>query len=401
MKRFIPLLLILLLLLVGCTVGGQLQPGDQDQISAESSGLTLHRIGVATYNVHDAQVQMFKEYLDSYIRDCFPDVSFIYSDSIGSGDEMMTFLQDCADRGVEGVMFFYTSDFQKEVEFCAANGMYCIRPSGNVSDEEFQKVADNPWFLGEIGPGAQAEYDEAARMTQAMAAEGNTYVILSGGAFMGNEMHRLRTVAMLDTLQQIHGSNLRLSSEVLAMVSEPTVAEADGLKVLICPGYVELEVFGAPANEALLSGEYNTVLSAIPVTPLMDALNSATVKCGVIDCFSEDNYFGFLKEKVGYVAGKYESEIGPAFAALYNAITGGAYRDNGRAFRLVQGYWTASTMADYDRMYALARGTAINAYNYEDLYSIVQTMNPDADFEAFKTLTEAYSYESCLARRAG
>lgn len=391
MKRLIAFLLAFMLLFSGCGKASPAQPTENPE---------QHKIGIATYNVQDAQVQMFKEYLDGYITECFPDVSFLYSDSIGSEDEMMQFLQNCADSGVEGVMFFYTGDFQKEVAFCSANNMYCIRPSGNVSDAEFQAAAGNPYFLGEIGPGARAEYDEAVKMTEAMANEDGTYIILSGGAFMGNEMHRLRTVAILDTLQKQTGANLHQSSETLALVSEPTIAEADGLRVYLCPGYMELEQFAAPVSEAIMSGEYSTVLSAIPVTPLMDALNASTVKCGVIDCFSEDNYFGFKKGKIGYVAGKYQSEIGPAFAALYNAINGDVYRDNGKAFRLVQGYWTAASDEEYDTKYALARGAAINAYNYEDLYSVVKILNPDADFDSFKTLTEAYSYDECLARRA-
>lgn len=401
MKRYIAFLLILVLLLAGCGTGSHTQIADQDQLSAEASGLELHKIGVATYNVQDAQVQMFKEYLDGYIKECFPDVTFLYSNSITSGDEMMDFLQSCADQGMDGVMFFYTADFRKEVEFCAANGMYCIRPSGNVSDAEFESVADNPYFLGEIGPGSKAEYDEAAKMTEAMFAEGNAYVVLSGGAFMGNEMHRVRTVSILDTLQKLHGVKLDKSSEALAVVSQPTALEADGLRIVICPGYMEMPAFAEPAAEAITSGDYGTVLSSIPVTPLMDALNASDVKCGVIDCFSEDNFFGFKKDKIGYVAGKYQSEIGPAFAALYNAITGNVYRDNGKAFRLVQGYWTADSAERYDTMYALARGAAINAYNYEDLYSVIKTMNPDASYAGFKALTEACSYEECLARRAG
>lgn len=400
MKKHIAFLLTLIWMLSGCGAVSQEQVANQDQISAEASGLQLHKIGVATYNVQDAQVQMFKEYLDGYIKECFPDVTFLYSDSIGSEEEMMTFLQNCADSGAEGMMFFYTNDLQKEVEFCARNHMYCIRPSGNVSDAEFQKVADNGYFLGEIGPGSAAEYAEAVKMTHFMAQEGNGYIILSGGAFMGNEMHRLRTIGMLDALQEIYATSFQQSAETLALSAEPTVAEAEGLKVIICPGYVELPVFGEPASAAIRSGAYTTVLSAIPVTPLMDALNDSTVKCGVIDCFSEDNYFGFQKGKIGYVAGKYQSEIGPAFAALYNAINGDSFRENGKAFRLVQGYWTATSAETYSEMYALARGTAINAYNYEDLYAVVTRMNPDADFAAFRTLTESCSYEDCLARRS-
>lgn len=400
---FALMLVMLLSLLPGCGERTTEAVANQDLIQAEASGMELHRIGVATYNVQDAQIQMFKEYLDGYIKECFVDVSFLYSGSIGNTDEMMEFLHACADNGCEGIMLFYTSDLQREVEFCADHGMYVIRASGNASDEEFEAVADNPYFLGEIGPGSETEYLEAVQMTHAMFVEDGAYVILSGGAFMGNEMHRQRTVAILDTLQQLAGVNLKQSSELLAMVNEPTVAETEGLKVIICPGYVELEVFGTPASEAIMTGEYDAVLSAIPVTPLMDALNSTDIRCGVIDCFSEDNFFGFQKGKIGYVAGKYQSEIGPAFAALLNAITGNAaaYRQDGRAFRLHQGFWTAATMEEYDSMYALARGAAVNAYNYEDLYAVLLSQNPQSTFADFRALVEAFSYEDCLARRAG
>lgn len=134
----------------------------------------------------------------------------------------------------------------------------------------------------------------------------------------------------------------------------------------------------------------------------MDALNSVDIECGVIDCFSEDNYFGFKKGKISYVAGKYQSEIGPSFAALYNAVTGNgdAYRADGKAFRLEQGFWSAANETEYDNKYALASSITINAYNYEDLYSVIKTLTPEADFERFKELTESYSYENCLARRS-
>ncbi len=405
MKKFFAFVLtalMLLPLLAGCGPRTTGDVANRDQEAAEASGMTLHRIGVATYNVKDAQVMMFKEYLDNYVKQCFPDVTFLYSDSISSGGEMMDFLSLCAENGVEGVMMFNSYDVKKEVEFCAEHGIYTIRPSGTFSDAEFDSVASNPYFLGQIGPGAQNEYAEAAKMTRALAGEGKSYVILSGGAGMNNEMHRLRTVAMLDVLQEVYGVSFERDSETLAVVERATQVKAGGLEIMICPGYMEMEEFSAPASEAIASGAYTTVLSTVPVTPLMDTLNAVEIECGVIDCFSEDNFFGFKKGKIAYVAGKYQSEIGPGFAALFNAITGNAdaYRVDGKAFRLEQGFWTAADSSEYDSKYALACGAGINAYNYEDLYSVVKSLTPEADFETFKALTESYSYEDCLARRS-
>lgn len=404
-KRFAFILaaVLLLVLLPGCSRETTEDVANRDQASAEASGMDIHKIGVATYNIKDAQIMMFKDYLDHYIKECFTDVTFLYSDSISGTDSMLDFLGQCADNGAEGVMIFGSTDLVREVEFCAERGMYVIRPSGTSSDAAFEAVADNPYFVGEIGPGAEKEYEAAADMTRAVAGEGKSYIILSSGASTGNEMHRLRTLAMLEVLQEVHGVTFPQSCEELAVAAEQTAVEAGGVKLVICPGYLEGEEARAAASEIITTGEYTTILSAVPVTSLMDALNAVDIECGVVDCFSEDNYFGFKKGKIAYVAGKYQAEIGPGFAALYNAVTGNgdAFREDGRAFRLEQGFWSAASESEYDSKYALASSVTINAYNYEDLYSVVKALTPEADFAALKALTESWSYEDCLARRSG
>lgn len=312
MKKMIALILaaaLLLSLAAGCASN---PTGiDRDQQEAENSGLTLHKIGVATYNLKDAQVIMFKEYLDGYIKSCFPDVTFLYSDGISGSEELMDFLALCAENGVEGVMLFGSYDLPKEVEFCAENGMYLIRPAATSSDADFEAVASNPYYLGEIGPGTEQEYDAGAEMARAMAGEGKRYIVFSSGAAEGNEMHRLRAIGILDALQEVYGVTFDQSSESLAAVTEPTVVEADDLRLVICPGYLEQEDKSAIAAEIVSSGEYDTVLSTVPVTPVADAIRSMELDCGVIDCFSEDNRLAFERGTLDYVAGSTSRRSAP------------------------------------------------------------------------------------------
>ena len=404
MRKYILFFLTVILLgslAFGCATTDSDDIATQNKREADASGLDSHTIGVATYNIRDAQVMMFKEYLDHYIGDCFPDVTFLYSESISGSEELMDFLELCAENGAEGVMVFGSYDLQKEVAFCAEHDMYMIRPSATSSDADFEAVASNPYYIGEIGPGSELEYEAGADMTRTMAEDGKTYLILSGGAAEDNEMHRLRTLGMLETLQEIYGTELEQTAEELAVTEETVTVEAGGLKVTVFPGYLEREENAAAAAKMIEDGDYTTVLSSVPVSPLMETLDTVKVECGTIDCFSEDNSYGFQDGTISYVAGKYQSEIGPGFAALYNAITGNAdaFRENGRAFRLKQGFWTAKSSEEYEKMYSLARSISVNAYNYEDLYSVIKSMTPEADFDSLKTLAESFSYEACMERR--
>ena len=133
----------------------------------------------------------------------------------------MDFLELCSQNDVEGVLVFGSYDLKKEVEFCAAHKMYYIRPTATSSEADFQSVAANPYFVGEIGPGAESEYQAGFDMGKAMAKTGKSYVILSGGGSLGNEMHRLRTVGILDALQEAYRAQFAQSTEELALVSEP------------------------------------------------------------------------------------------------------------------------------------------------------------------------------------
>ena len=404
MKKVLIFLLSLVLSFSSLTACSGMSTEDvstQDQQEAKDSGLESHKIGVATYNVRDAQIMMFKEYLDGYIKECFPDVSFLYSDSLSGSEDLMDFLSFCAESGVEGVMLFGSYDLQKEAAFCAENEMYMIRPSATSSDEDFEAVASNPYYVGEIGPGTEMEYKAGADMAETLAKEGETYLIFSSGASEENEMHRLRTLGILDTLQKIYGVEFEQSPEELAVVDEPTNVEAGDLKFTIFPGYLESEENSAAAAGLAASGEYTTILSTVPVSPIKDTLDTLDIHCGAIDCFSEDNYYGFRNGTISYVAGKYQSEIGPGFAALYNAVTGNGevFREDGKAFRLEQGFWIAESSEEYSEMYSLARSVSVNAYNYEDLYGVIRSMTPDADFEDLRALAESYSYEDCMERR--
>jgi len=391
------------LCLGGCT-GTSSQPSSNSASQAGVSANGKHIIGVVVYNVSDNEVLMFREYLVNYVASvCFEDVQFIYSGTITSEDQLLAFIDDVAALGAEGIMSFYNIDLEAEVNRCAEHGMYHIVASGTVSEKDFAKVADNDHFLGCVGPGIEMEYNAGAAMVRNYVANkaGDRYFIMSGGAPLGNEMHYERTLGMLDTLESSYGVDLGQTKE-LAMASEATTIELEGLFVTISPGYPSREEMRKPIVDSFKASEYDVVLSTLPVEPVSATLYESNAKIAQVDCYSQGNQLLFATNKLSYLAGKYGSLVGPSFAALYNAITGYAedFRDNGKAFRIVQNFWASDSKADFDEKYEFASSITSPAYNYEDLHSVSKAYKADATFEDLKKLAEASSYEEAKKRRS-
>lgn len=388
------------LCLAGCSSGTQ--TASTSSPSAASS--SKYVIGVAVYNVSDDEVVMFKDYLVNYIANvAFEDVQFVYSGSITEKEQYLSFIDDVAALGGKGIMSFINIDLEAEVSRCADHGMYYIRASGTVSDEDFAKVANNEFFLGCIGPGIDVEYDSGKAMAESFTAksENKRFFVMSGGAPSGNEMHYQRTLGILDALGAGLGVDLGQANE-LARTDKAVTIEQDDIAVVIAPGYVSRDTMRESVLEAFRAGHFEVVLSALPVNPIKDVLESAAVKIAQVDCYSQNNQLLFAADKLSYLVGKYGSIVGPSFAALYNAVTGYAddFRDNGKAFIIEQGFWASDSPEDFDEKYQFASNITSPAYNYEDLQNVCKEHNPSATFDDLKKLAEASSFEDAKKRRS-
>ena len=401
MKRILSLLLFLVfcLGLASCAGSGE-KPGTPSK--PVPTDTTLHKIGVIVYNTGDEEVIGFREYLQGYIESNFPMVQFLYSDSIQDEEQELSFIQSACDQGVEGFMSFLSRDLKAEVALCEQNHAYYLLASGTVSDEEFDAVADNPWFLGMFGPGQPFEFQAGADMARYFLREktGNRYFLLSGGASLGNEMHYQRTLGVLDTFASAYGVAFPLSREELARTAEPVTLELDKLTVTICPGYVSRENYLAGAKEAFAAGTYDAVLSVLPPADMVAAIGKTPL--GVVDSYNTRNLQLSADGVLKFVVGKYSSMIGPSFALMLNAVTGHAseFREKGRAIQVTQGFWNSAGPEDYLEKYSLSASAAMNAYNFDDLSKVICIYNPDADLNALVALAEACSYRAVQARRS-
>ena len=389
MKKILAFILAALLLLSLCSC------------SDSKSEQKVHKIGVIVYNLGDEEVIGFREYLQGYIEKNFEMVQFIYSDSIRTQEQELEFIQNACDSGVEGFMSFRTFDLKAEVELCEKNQVYYLLASGTVSDEEFDSVADNPWFLGMFGPGEQLEYNAGMDMARHFVKEkaGDRYFILSGGASIGNEMHYQRTLGMLYGLCTEYGASFGMPLEELARTDKTTVVSDKGLSVTIVPGYTSDESVLAAVTNVYTMGAFDVVMATLNIGEFTSSVHGS--KFGMVDSYNTRNLQLFTNGTLDYLVGKYSSSVGPAFALMLNAVTGyaGDFREDGKAVKIVQSFWVSSSLNDYTDKYTLSNSASMIAYSFGDLSQVCKLFNKDASLARLSALARANSYNDVLVRR--
>ncbi len=402
-RLFVMCMAILGIILCGTGCGEKAEQKQPD-------GMEKMKIGVAVYNNEDQEVIAFRKYFEEYVAKCF-EVDFLYSNDIASAQDELDFVKIAQNEGAKGIISFISYDLVGTVKACEDAGMYYVMGSGTVSQDAFEQVEDNPSFLGVIGPNEKIEREAGFKMADYFASQDsekqNNYLIISGGGADGNVMHQYRTEAILDKLAEDYGFTYDAEVKKMAISDEVIQVKENGVSIAICPGYIRKEEVHDKAANLLEEGSYQTILSVLPLTDFYNEIadvkkqQNTDIEVGVIDCFTEANLEAVNGGNLQYVTGKYPSIVGPSFAAMYNAISGYGedFRDHGKAFQLEQGFWTASDDESYRAMYGLATGIYANAYNHEDLSSIMKGFTPKADFTAFKLITEAYSLKAVKDRR--
>lgn len=372
-------------------------------------------IGVAVYNPDTAEMEMFMNYYRDYIAEGFP-VEFYFSDQLTSTEDEQAFIRSVKEQGAKGVISFYGTDLKPVVDTCEEVGLYYVLASGTVSDDAFNSVCENPWFLGTIGPSSDAEVQAGSDMASYFwNLDARRFLILSGGASVGNYMHFARVQGMLDTLAELGGFTYDRFTADLAVTDTVTTIQAGDVELTFAPGYFSQDAGQANVKNALANGDYDAILCAYNIdTVLPDIVARETelghsLRAGTVDVFSAQN-FDIIKQKdafgnvqIDYIAGKYASMAGPAFAALYNAIQGDldVVRPEGKAFRLYQGFWSATSPEEFMELYGYTTGIYENAYSCADLMQVIRAYHDEADFDAFQALTEAYDVASVKARILG
>lgn len=399
-NKIIAVLLVLLLTLSLAACRG----GDS-QISGHDEDIQ-YTVGVAVFDPEDPELKMFMNYYRNYIQAGFP-VKFYFSDKLSSAEDENDFIRTMKEKGADGIISFYGLDVQSTVKVCEAEELYYILGSGTISDEDFDAVKDNPWFVGTVGPDPALEYQAGTSMGTYIDETGaQSCLILTGGAPSGNFMHLSRAKGMLEQLGYTGDVDALLAS------AEPSELTIGQMSVTLCPGYLSSEEVQENLAAALEEKDYDAVIMSYGVTSILEQLlekeqaQGKDMTIAAVDCFSEENFEAFKAKdaygnsQINFIEGKYASMVGPAFAMLYNAMSGHpeANSESGSAVRLYQGFWMAKDKESYVELYGYTQGIYENAYSCKDLMGVIKVFSEDASAGKLKVLTESYTVEDVKAR---
>lgn len=380
----------------------------------EGSDTGNFKIGVAVYSQDSQEMMMFMNYYRDYLQAGFQ-VQFYFSNAITTAEEEEAFLFALKEEGAQGMISFCGYDLPGIVAACEENEMYYVLGSSVVSDEDYEAVKENPWFLGSVGPNPDSLYEAGCDMAEYFLEKGaKSFVIMTGGAGKGNVSHAARVEGMLKTLEDKADLVLEEDAETLAQTGENTgLSSEDGsISVILCPDYTEGGSGLDNLQAAFAEGNCDALMSAFHASAYLDKIaekeeaQGSNIMVGAIDSFTEAN-FEAVKEKdafgnpsIDYVQGKYGSMAGPAFAMMYNAVSGHpeVNTPDGNAVRLYQDFWKATSREEYIELYGYTTGIYENAYSCENLMQVMKVFHDDASPEKLKELTEACTVEDVKAR---
>ena len=380
MKKYLAMILamVMVLALAAC---GSAAPAASEQAPAGDSGKTV-KIGVLVADVSGEEALGFANYYRNYIQSNY-NVEFSYTEQLADAAAEKAAIEKFAAQGYDAIISFSASDRATQLQTCIDNGLYYAVASGMLDDAQYEQFKTSEYFVGQIGPSMDTEYEAGYAMGKYFADQGAKKIAMYG-AFIPNPMHVFRAAGVLAGIGATYGG----ASEKDAIVGQIFADQGIDLKKVESKD-VELagyfQGFGDTTFDELfacIGAQPDALLSVgMATTFFTQNLNDAGIAFSDIDSFTSANGEAMADGKLVYLAGKYSSSIGPVFAAVLNAVNGTPVRDDeGNAISLSQDYLVA-TDADSFQKYAAADQGDSPIFSKEVLDTIIGDVSY-ADFSA-------------------
>ena len=354
--------------LAGCGNSGN---AAGDTSAKESKKQSDVKIGVLVQDVSGEEALGFRAYYEDYIADQYG-VTFTYTDELTDAASEKSAIEKFASQGYQGVISFSSNDRALQIETCESNQIYYAVAAGMLDDDQYEQYKGNEYFLGQVGPSMETEYQAGVDMGKFFADKGIKTVAMYG-AFIPNPMHVYRVAGVLSGLGLSYDGSTD-EAEVVGKIFadqgvDPSKVSGDIEMVAYLQGYGDTTT--DEINAAIQAAPDAFISVGMATTFFTQQLNAAGIEFSDIDSFTKSNGEAITSGKLVYLAGKYSSSVGPAFALIMNAINGNIVRDaDGNAVSISQNYQVATDETTFDEFYKTDNGDN-PIYNKETLDKII------------------------------
>ena len=313
--------------LAGCGNSGN---AAGDTSAKESKKQSDVKIGVLVQDVSGEEALGFRAYYEDYIADQYG-VTFTYTDELTDAASEKSAIEKFASQGYQGVISFSSNDRALQIETCESNQIYYAVAAGMLDDDQYEQYKGNEYFLGQVGPSMETEYQAGVDMGKFFADKGIKTVAMYG-AFIPNPMHVYRVAGVLSGLGLSYDGSTD-EAEVVGKIFadqgvDPSKVSGDIEMVAYLQGYGDTTT--DEINAAIQAAPDAFISVGMATTFFTQQLNAAGIEFSDIDSFTKSNGEAITSGKLVYLAGKYSSSVGPAFALIMNAINGSIDRKSTR-----------------------------------------------------------------------
>jgi hypothetical protein len=340
----------------GTEAAGSGAAADSDAAGTANSGNGA-KIGVLVADVSGEEAQGFRAYYENYIAGQY-DVTFSYTDALASAEDEKTAIEKFVSQGCDAIISLSSNDRAQQIETCEEYGVYYAIASGVLDDEQYETYKGYSYFVGQVGPSNETEFEAGKAMGEYYKEQGVSSVALYG-AFIPNPMHVYRVAGVIAGLGDTYGGSSDMNEMIGQIFQDQTVdlSKVDGDVAIAAylQGYGDTTT--DELNAAIQKNPDAFLSVGMATTFFTQSLGEAGISFSDIDSFTDANGTAMKEGTLTYLAGKYSSSIGPVFALVMNAINGNVIRDDkGNAVSISQGYLVATDGDSFDTYYVSDNG---------------------------------------------
>lgn len=408
MKKFLAILLVLVMALSVCACGETNSSGNASSAPASTGGTESTaassdggsnglkylsdgqkfpaetvKIGVPQYDETDSSAIAMREYFD-YLSQ-YLNIEFVYSEALASAEDELAFVENCYVSGCKAILGSYDVIGHTIIDTCADYGMYYLLGPSDLSlmsGDLYDQYKGNDAWIGGITLG-NVNYQSGQAVANYLV-ENNVKkaCYASGGAIFGVEMFVMGQNGFNDAL----------------------AASGADIEIIDLPGFPSDEWFATQAS-ILADPELQAVSGlATPnfwVQPMMAANRSDILLVSASGALDETNQAALSDGSLDFICFNNVEEHALNIIMLLNALNGDMdmVKPDGSTVLVDANCWQASDIDYFNKVYEMSHGDE-HIIDINDVCSLIKALNPDASFDDIATVFGETDLDTIVARHA-